>query len=186
MTVDVDARREELLALRARLLTAAEDLVHDDDEDGELNSAGGDQHLADHATDMVDREIDDSLEENADRVVHEIDEALRQLDDGSYGTCTAVGRKSRKNASPRSRTQHCACGTSAPGSTVERARPDQGCPVGRHPCRLRHERAATDLECRALARRGAWTVVGARYRRGHRNRGRSADEMDRVGEARAR
>ena len=36
MTVDVDARREELLALRARLLTAAEDLVHDDDEDGEL------------------------------------------------------------------------------------------------------------------------------------------------------
>ena len=66
MTVDVVARREELLALRARLLTAAEDLVHDDDEDGELNSAGGDQHLADHATDMVDREIDDSLEENAD------------------------------------------------------------------------------------------------------------------------
>jgi RNA polymerase-binding transcription factor len=93
MTVDVDARRDELRALRARLLTAAEDLVHDDDDDGELNSAGGDQHLADHATDMVDREIDDSLEENADRVIHEIDEALRQLDDGSYGTCTACGEK---------------------------------------------------------------------------------------------
>ena len=94
MTVDADARRQELLALRARLLTAAEDLVHDDDDDGgELSSAGGDQHLADHASDMVDREIDDSLEENADRVVQEIDEALRRLDDGTYGTCAACGKR---------------------------------------------------------------------------------------------
>ena len=94
MTVDTDARRQELFALRARLLTAAEDLVHDDDDDGgELSSAGGDQHLADHATDMVDREIDDSLEENADRVVQEIDEALRRLDDGTYGTCAVCGEQ---------------------------------------------------------------------------------------------
>lgn len=93
MTLDADARREELLALRTRLLTAAEDLVTDDNDDGELNSAGGDQHLADHATDMVDREIDDSLEENAERVIQEIDKALERLADGSYGICTVCGEK---------------------------------------------------------------------------------------------
>jgi RNA polymerase-binding protein DksA len=93
MTVDAKARREELLSLRARLLTAAEDLVADDDDDGELSSASGDQHLADHATDMVDREIDDSLEENAERVIQEIDDALARLEDGTYGTCPVCGEQ---------------------------------------------------------------------------------------------
>ena len=67
---------------------------------------------------MVDREIDDSLEENADRVVHEIDEALRQLDDGSYGTCTACGEKIPEERLAAVPYEHCACGTSAPGARL--------------------------------------------------------------------
>lgn len=91
MTVDLDARRGELLALRERLLTAAHDLVEGDEQHGELNSASGDQHLADHATDMLDRELDGTLEENAEQLVREVDAALRRLELGGYGLCSVCG-----------------------------------------------------------------------------------------------
>jgi RNA polymerase-binding protein DksA len=93
MTVDLDRRRDELLDLRGRVLTAAHDLVADDDEDSELSSAAGDQHLADHASDMFDREVDDSLEENAEQLVREIDAALERIAAGTYGTCDRCGRR---------------------------------------------------------------------------------------------
>jgi RNA polymerase-binding transcription factor DksA len=91
MTVDVDVRRDELLALRARLLTAAHDLVEGDHQQGELSSAAGDQHMADHASDMIDRELDGTLEANAAEIVHAIDDALARLDAGMYGSCTSCG-----------------------------------------------------------------------------------------------
>jgi RNA polymerase-binding transcription factor DksA len=86
-----DDRRTELLAMRARLLGAAHDIVEDDGDDGELSSAAGDQHLADHASEMFDREVDESLEENAEAIVDEIDAALRRIEDGTYGTCVRCG-----------------------------------------------------------------------------------------------
>ena len=49
MTIDLEARRAELVSLRERILGAAEGIVADDEESGEINSAAGDQHLADHA-----------------------------------------------------------------------------------------------------------------------------------------
>ena len=72
------------------MLHAAADLVADD-EGGEYNSPAGDQHLADHATDLVDRELDHSLGENAENVVAEIDAAIARIDDGTYGTCAKCG-----------------------------------------------------------------------------------------------
>jgi len=91
MTIDLALRRAELLKLRERILRAAADLVADDEGGGEMNSAAGDQHLADHATDLVDRELDESLGENAENVVAEIDEALWRIEDGKYGTCAVCG-----------------------------------------------------------------------------------------------
>jgi DnaK suppressor protein len=91
MTVNLEARRRELVALRERLLTAAHDLVEGDAQQGELNSASGDQHIADHATDMLDREVDGTLEENAEQLVREVDAALSRLELGDYGLCTACG-----------------------------------------------------------------------------------------------
>ena len=49
MSVDLDQRRAELLDLRTQVLAAAHDIVTDDDDQSELSSAAGDQHLADHA-----------------------------------------------------------------------------------------------------------------------------------------
>jgi DnaK suppressor protein len=71
---------------------AAEGILADDEENGELNSAAGDQHIADHASDTLDHEMDWTLEENAEHILEEIDQALAQLDQGTYGTCTVCGR----------------------------------------------------------------------------------------------
>jgi DnaK suppressor protein len=92
MTIELETRRGELLDLRERILRSAQDIVEADAEDGELNSAAGDQHLADHASDILDREVDESLEENAGLIVREIDDALRRIDAGTYGTCVSCGR----------------------------------------------------------------------------------------------
>ncbi len=90
MTIDLDTRRAELAALRERILGAAEGLVADD-ESAEINSAVGDQHLADHAGQMLDRELDDSLGENAEHVIVEIDDALDRIAAGTYGLCAVCG-----------------------------------------------------------------------------------------------
>jgi len=91
MTIDLDERRAELLDLRESIVRAAGDLAADDEGVGELNTAAGDQHIADHASDLVDLELDQTLGENADNVVAEIDEALERLDAGTYGTCSVCG-----------------------------------------------------------------------------------------------
>jgi len=91
MAVDVARKRDELLVLRERILRAANDLAADDEGHGEMNSAAGDQHLADHASDLVDLEVDFSLEENAGNVIAEIDDALGRIENGTYGTCAVCG-----------------------------------------------------------------------------------------------
>jgi len=93
VTIELDVRRRELLDLRGRVLGAAKDIVEGDTDDGELSSAAGDQHLADHASDMLDREVDGSLEDNAEDIVREIDAALERIDAGTYGVCMNCGRQ---------------------------------------------------------------------------------------------
>jgi DnaK suppressor protein len=39
----------------------------------------------------LDREIDYTLEENSGRVLNEIDAALKRIEAGTYGLCTACG-----------------------------------------------------------------------------------------------
>ena len=93
MTVDLESRRSELLELRSRLSAAAEHVEHADENGGELSSSAGDQHIADHASETFDRELDESLEENAAQVLREIEVALARIDEGTYGTCSVCGRE---------------------------------------------------------------------------------------------
>ena len=93
MSVDFEHQRAELLTLHARIRAAAASVEHElglDDESGELPSWGTDE-LADHASVTYDREVDDTLEENAEEILREIEVALARIDDGTYGTCTACG-----------------------------------------------------------------------------------------------
>jgi RNA polymerase-binding transcription factor DksA len=58
---------------------------------GDLAMGPGDNHLADSATETVDREIDYTLEENSGNVLREVEAALERIDDGSFGRCAACG-----------------------------------------------------------------------------------------------
>ena len=91
-TVDVEHFRELLLERREAVSAALNNLHREnsvslEDETGELVSGSADQHLADTATETVDREIGSTLEEHDERLLAEIDAALRRIEDGTYGKC---------------------------------------------------------------------------------------------------
>jgi len=94
--IDTDHFRELLLAERKRVAAAIDNLHADhpgsmSEETGE--DAVYDNHLADTATETYDRELDYTLEENAEHVLADIDAALKRIEDGTYGICTNRGEQ---------------------------------------------------------------------------------------------
>jgi RNA polymerase-binding protein DksA len=94
--IDTAGFRARLLEERARLTNAVDFLVRENpgsigDELGELATAG-DNHLGDTASATFDRELDQGLEEGAQQTLQDIDDALKKIEDGSYGTCEVCGR----------------------------------------------------------------------------------------------
>ena len=81
-----------LMEERTRLANAI-DYLHEENpgtfEDEEEETF--DNHLADSATVTFTREMDYSLEENAGHVLAAIDEALKKIDDGTFGVCARCG-----------------------------------------------------------------------------------------------
>jgi RNA polymerase-binding transcription factor DksA len=95
--IDTTHFRQRLEDERRRVADAIEYLHKENpgslaDETGDLVAGSGDNHLADTATETVDREIDYTLEENSGNVLREIDAALQRIDAGTYGNCAACGR----------------------------------------------------------------------------------------------
>jgi DnaK suppressor protein len=94
VALDLARIRTDLESERDRLRAAMNAVNHErslEDETGDL-SIGSDDHIADTATDTFMRELDEGLEENAVRMLGDIETALRRLDDGSYGKCVACGK----------------------------------------------------------------------------------------------
>jgi DnaK suppressor protein len=94
--IDVEQFRELLVDKRRAVVEALEYLHKENpgsltEETGELVSGSADQHLADTATETVDREIDYTLEEHDGRLLQAIDEALARVDGGTYGVCVNCG-----------------------------------------------------------------------------------------------
>ena len=97
-TVDTDRFRSLLLEERERVVAAIDHLHRTnsgslEDETGELISGNVDNHMGEVATATFDRELDYTLEGNAEAVLGAIDDALRRIDDGSYGRCRICGRE---------------------------------------------------------------------------------------------
>jgi RNA polymerase-binding transcription factor DksA len=99
MTTQIDTEhfRARLEDERRKVQSAIEYLHKEspgvpDEITGDLAMGPGDNHLADIATETVDREIDYTLEENSGNVLREIEAALTRVDDGTFGVCTACGR----------------------------------------------------------------------------------------------
>jgi DnaK suppressor protein len=93
VSVDLDAARDRLVAERTRVLAEMQawqdDLSHSIED--AMDEDGNDSHLADSATETVDREIEQSLEDNAEHLLASIDAALGRIEDGSYGRCDRCG-----------------------------------------------------------------------------------------------
>jgi RNA polymerase-binding transcription factor DksA len=82
------AERERLMALR----TATDRLVEEDVEAVESELSHADQHPADEATELFERERDMGIEHDVEHLLAEVDAALQRLEDGRYGICEACGR----------------------------------------------------------------------------------------------
>jgi DnaK suppressor protein len=96
-SIDTDRFREALVAERERVASALQHLQQEnpgslEDATGELASSSVDNHPGDMATETFDRQMDVTLEDNAEAVLSSIDAALRRIDEGAYGTCTRCGK----------------------------------------------------------------------------------------------
>ena len=93
MSVDTNAARERLQAERERVLAEMQSLRDDLSHSIEdlVDEDGNDSHLADSATETLDREMEQSLEDNAEHLLAHIDSALARLDEGTYGRCERCG-----------------------------------------------------------------------------------------------
>jgi DnaK suppressor protein len=94
--VDPARFRDLLLEKRQAVASALENLHKEnssslEDETGELVSGSADQHMADTATETVEREIGNTLEEHDERLLGAIDDALARIENRTYGKCVNCG-----------------------------------------------------------------------------------------------
>jgi RNA polymerase-binding transcription factor len=94
-SLDLDAFRQRLTDERARVAEERQRLLEDTSRSMEDSSDddGVDSHLADSATETLDRELELTLEDNAGHMLASIDAALARIDEGTYGQCENCGRQ---------------------------------------------------------------------------------------------
>jgi len=95
--IDTEVFRTRLETERERVRAAVQFLHEDnshslEEETGEVNASGADNHLGDTASATYDRELEQGLEEGAEELLAKIDAALRRIDAGTYGTCENCGQ----------------------------------------------------------------------------------------------
>lgn len=85
------ALRDALVEEREQLLDQVAELSQEAGVDNWRGDGSGDDP-ADRGTASSERETAASLSDHARRLLGEIDEALRRMDDGTYGTCERCGK----------------------------------------------------------------------------------------------
>ena len=92
--VDIEAARRRLESERARVVEARQHLTDDTSRSMEdaIDEDGNDSHMADSASETLDREMELSIGDNADRLLESIDAALARVADGTYGKCERCGQ----------------------------------------------------------------------------------------------
>ncbi len=84
--------RELLLEERARIEEEIQRLSRELEQAADETAGIDRADLADHGTETLEREIGETLEENAEAMLGEIDAALERIHAGSYGTCARCGQ----------------------------------------------------------------------------------------------
>jgi RNA polymerase-binding protein DksA len=92
--VDTERFRDILTEEHERVSTAVNHLheTNSGSLEDETEEETYDNHLADSATATLNREIDYTLEENAEKVLSAIEGALQRIDNGTFGTCVRCGK----------------------------------------------------------------------------------------------
>jgi DnaK suppressor protein len=90
---ELERFQKSLLEARAKLLNNHAHMEHD----VHFNSSTGDSvkfnHLADAGSDTFEMDFSMEQMENSDKLIKSIDEALKRIDDKSYGECDSCGKK---------------------------------------------------------------------------------------------
>ena len=91
--VDIEAARRRLESERARVVEARQNLTDDTSRSMEdaIDEDGNDSHMADSASETLDREMELSIGDNADHLIESIDSALSRIGEGTYGNCERCG-----------------------------------------------------------------------------------------------
>lgn len=92
--MDVDEARQRLSDERERLTLVKNEMQSAGENERESTSelSGMDQHQADVATELFDRERDLGILEAVEGELAEVERALARIDEGTYGTCEACGK----------------------------------------------------------------------------------------------
>ncbi|MCK4810532.1 MAG: TraR/DksA C4-type zinc finger protein [Candidatus Omnitrophica bacterium] len=97
---DLNQYKEKLFNLRDEIAAQIQDLSKDTlmktqrDFSGDISGYG--IHMADVATDNYEREFNLGLVSNEQKVLTQIDDALKRIEEKSYGICLACGRSISK------------------------------------------------------------------------------------------
>lgn len=104
-----DEARTRLLTERARieaLRQAAGRLTADAQEATERELSSAEQHPSELASETIGLELDQSVQKHAELELAELEEAVKRVDQGSYGRCEACGNpvgEARLEALPTAR-----------------------------------------------------------------------------------
>ncbi|HYX87701.1 MAG TPA: TraR/DksA C4-type zinc finger protein [Gaiellales bacterium] len=92
--VDIEAVRRRLELERTRVVEERQHLIDDTSRSMEdaVDEDGNDSHMADSASETLDREMELSLGDNAGHLLASINAALARLDSGTYGNCERCGQ----------------------------------------------------------------------------------------------
>lgn len=95
VTVDIEAVKRRLIEEREGIHEERRRLVEDTSRSMEeaVDEDGNDSHIADSASETLDRGIELSLEDNADHLLAAIDAALGRIDAGTYGLCERCAKQ---------------------------------------------------------------------------------------------
>ena len=77
-------RKEEILEGIEHI---SEDTLKKSQKDASGDISGYTYHMADVATDTYDREFSLGLASNERKLIYELDDTLKKIDDGTYGVC---------------------------------------------------------------------------------------------------
>lgn len=96
-------RKEEVLA---EIKHISDDTLKKSQKDASGDISGYTYHMADVATDTYDREFSMGLASNERKVIYELDDALKKIEEGTFGICEdckGLIAKNRLRAVPQAR-----------------------------------------------------------------------------------